>query len=116
MNPTAGSFVVDPRLQRLFVTLAVETPGVDSLMMIYGTFLHGHLKKFPTGGPTGVVAVPGGRFGGWRVVPVCRPAAGVDCWLQRAQFAAVCVICLCRAPALHGQPRSRLGPPRCPHP
>ncbi|EFN60095.1 hypothetical protein CHLNCDRAFT_133411 [Chlorella variabilis] len=46
MNPTAGSFVVDPRLQRLFVTLAVETPGVDSLMMIYGSFLHGHLKKF----------------------------------------------------------------------
>ena len=41
MNPTAGSFVVDPRLQRLFVTLAVETPGVDSLMMIYGSFLHG---------------------------------------------------------------------------
>ena len=46
MNPAAGSFVVDPRLQRLFVTLAVESPGVDSLMMIYGSFLHGHLKKF----------------------------------------------------------------------
>lgn len=36
MNPTAGSFVVDPRLQRLFVTLAVETPGSDSLMQIFG--------------------------------------------------------------------------------
>ncbi|KAI3429649.1 hypothetical protein D9Q98_005734 [Chlorella vulgaris] len=46
MNPTAGSFVVDPRLQRLFVTLAVESPGVDSLMQIYGTFLSSHLKKF----------------------------------------------------------------------
>jgi dynein heavy chain len=50
MNPTAGSFNVDPRLQRLFVTLAVETPGVDSLMQIYGTFLTSHLKKFAPGG------------------------------------------------------------------
>lgn len=41
MNPTAGSFMVDPRLQRLFVTLAVETPGSDSLMQIFGgTRLH----------------------------------------------------------------------------
>ncbi len=49
MNPTAGSFVVDPRLQRLFVTLAVESPGVDSLMQIYSTFLSSHLKKFCPG-------------------------------------------------------------------
>ena len=49
MNPSAGSFTVDPRLQRLFVTLAVETPGNDSLMQVYGTFLHGHLKKFNAG-------------------------------------------------------------------
>lgn len=39
MNPTAGSFVVNPRLQRLFMTLAVDFPGQDSLMTIYGTFL-----------------------------------------------------------------------------
>jgi len=45
MNPTAGSFNIDPRLQRLFVTLAVETPGSDSLMKIFGTFLHSHLKR-----------------------------------------------------------------------
>ncbi len=57
MNPTAGSFVIDPRLQRLFATFAVETPSLDSLMTIFGCFLHGHLKKFSTGevaasGPT----------------------------------------------------------------
>ena len=46
MNPTAGSFVVNPRLQRLFMTLAVEFPGQESLMKIYGTFITGHFKKF----------------------------------------------------------------------
>ncbi|KAK9817742.1 hypothetical protein WJX72_001478 [[Myrmecia] bisecta] len=46
MNPTAGSFVINPRLQRLFMTLAVEFPGQDSLMKIYGTFVTGHFKKF----------------------------------------------------------------------
>ncbi len=46
MNPTAGSFVINPRLQRLFMTLAMDFPGQDSLMKIYGTFLQGHLKKF----------------------------------------------------------------------
>lgn len=49
MNPTAGSFVIDPRLQRLFATFAVETPSMDSLMTIFGSFLHGHLKKFNSG-------------------------------------------------------------------
>jgi dynein heavy chain len=39
MNPTAGSFTINPRLQRLFFTLAVGFPGQDSLMKIYGTFL-----------------------------------------------------------------------------
>eukprot|EP00879_Flechtneria_rotunda_P027778 GHRR01029772.1.p1 GENE.GHRR01029772.1~~GHRR01029772.1.p1 ORF type:complete len:1069 (+),score=390.30 GHRR01029772.1:36-3209(+) len=46
MNPTAGSFVINPRLQRLFMTLAMDFPGQDSLMTIYGTFLQGHLKRF----------------------------------------------------------------------
>jgi hypothetical protein len=27
MNPTAGSFVINPRLQRLFMTLAMDFPG-----------------------------------------------------------------------------------------
>jgi hypothetical protein len=39
MNPTAGSFTINPRLQRLFFTLAVGFPGQDSLMKIYGKFL-----------------------------------------------------------------------------
>ena len=39
MNPTAGSFIINPRLQRLFMTLAMDFPGQDSLMKIYGTFL-----------------------------------------------------------------------------
>lgn len=39
MNPSAGSFVINPRLQRLFLTLAMDFPGQDSLMKIYGTFL-----------------------------------------------------------------------------
>lgn len=46
MNPTAGSFVINPRLQRLFMTLALDFPGQDSLMTIYGTFLRGHMKRF----------------------------------------------------------------------
>ena len=46
MNPTAGAFTINPRLQRLFMTLAVDFPGQDSLMKIYGTFLNGHLKHF----------------------------------------------------------------------
>ena len=35
-----------PAAQRLFMTLAVDFPGQDSLMKIYGTFLNGHLKHF----------------------------------------------------------------------
>jgi dynein heavy chain, axonemal len=27
MNPTAGSFIINPRLQRLFMTLAMDFPG-----------------------------------------------------------------------------------------
>jgi dynein heavy chain len=46
MNPTAGAFTINPRLQRLFMTLAVDFPGQDSLMKIYGTFMTGHLKHF----------------------------------------------------------------------
>ena len=45
-DPTAGAFTINPRLQRLFMTLAVDFPGQDSLMKIYGTFLNGHLKHF----------------------------------------------------------------------
>ena len=46
MNPTAGSFTVNPRLQRLFATFAVSFPSAESLNTIYTTFLQGHLKTF----------------------------------------------------------------------
>jgi dynein heavy chain, axonemal len=46
MNPTAGSFIINPRLQRLFMTLTVDFPNQESLMKIYGTFVNGHLKTF----------------------------------------------------------------------
>lgn len=47
MNPTAGSFTIDPRLQRHFTCFAVNFPGVDSLQSIYSQILGGHLKSFP---------------------------------------------------------------------
>jgi dynein heavy chain len=46
MNPTAGSFVVNPRLQRLFATFAIGFPGAEALTTIYSTFLNGHLQGF----------------------------------------------------------------------
>ena len=47
MNPTAGSFIVNPRLQRLFATFAVNFPALEALSTIYATFMLGHLSKFP---------------------------------------------------------------------
>ena len=44
MNPYAGSFEVNPRLQRHMVTFAVGFPDQHSLFTIYNTFLEGHLK------------------------------------------------------------------------
>jgi dynein heavy chain len=46
MNPTAGSFEINPRLQRWFATFAIGLPDVMSLHTIYQTFLTGHLKSF----------------------------------------------------------------------
>lgn len=46
MNPTAGSFAIDPRLQRWFATFAMGLPGPTSLLTIYQTFLDGHLQNF----------------------------------------------------------------------
>ena len=46
MNPTAGSFLVNPRLQRHFFTFAIGFPGPSSLYTIYNTFLQGHLQHF----------------------------------------------------------------------
>jgi dynein heavy chain len=49
LNPTAGSFVVNPRLQRWYTTFAIGMPGPGSLLTIYQTFLDGHLihAEFP---------------------------------------------------------------------
>jgi dynein heavy chain len=46
LNPTAGSFNINPRLQRQFITFAISFPGPASLLAIYETFLNGHLKNF----------------------------------------------------------------------
>lgn len=46
MNPTAGCFNINPRLQRWFATFALGLPGSTSLLTIYQTFLDGHLQNF----------------------------------------------------------------------
>lgn len=46
MNPTSGSFFVNPRYQRHFWTCAVSFPESSSLNIIYETFLKGHFSKF----------------------------------------------------------------------
>ena len=43
LNPSAGSFSINPRLQRHFTTLAIGMPSATSLLTIYQTFLDGHL-------------------------------------------------------------------------
>jgi dynein heavy chain len=46
MNPTAGSFIVNPRLQRHFWLLAVGMPENSSLSTIYSAYLTRHFGKF----------------------------------------------------------------------
>ncbi|XP_041969099.1 dynein beta chain, ciliary-like [Aricia agestis] len=45
MNPTAGSFTIDPRLQRHFCTFAVSFPGLDACQHIYLQILSQHLAS-----------------------------------------------------------------------
>ncbi|XP_076032504.1 dynein heavy chain at 93AB [Oratosquilla oratoria] len=45
MNPTAGSFTINPRLQRHFSVLAVSFPHTESLGHIYATLLDQHLRN-----------------------------------------------------------------------
>ncbi|KAM5274465.1 dynein axonemal heavy chain 9 isoform 2-T2 [Ctenodactylus gundi] len=49
MNPTAGSFTINPRLQRHFSVFVLSFPGTDALSSIYSTILTQHLKlgNFP---------------------------------------------------------------------
>lgn len=46
MNPTAGSFNINPRLQRHFWICSIPFPSDASLMTIYSFFLNGHFKNF----------------------------------------------------------------------
>ncbi|XP_035728185.1 dynein beta chain, ciliary-like [Vespa mandarinia] len=45
MNPTAGSFTINPRLQRHFVVFAVSFPNTESLTTIYASILSQHLAN-----------------------------------------------------------------------
>ncbi|XP_057356823.1 dynein axonemal heavy chain 9 isoform X5 [Manis pentadactyla] len=49
MNPTTGSFTINPRLQRHFSVFVLSFPGADALSSIYSTILSQHLKlgNFP---------------------------------------------------------------------
>ncbi|XP_067164351.1 dynein axonemal heavy chain 17 [Apteryx mantelli] len=49
MNPTAGSFTIDSRLQRHFCVFAVSFPGQEALLTVYSTILAQHLaqRKMP---------------------------------------------------------------------
>ncbi|XP_074510014.1 dynein axonemal heavy chain 11 [Sebastes fasciatus] len=45
MNPTAGSFTINPRLQRHFSVFAVNFPSSEAQMSIFSQILCGHLKQ-----------------------------------------------------------------------
>ncbi|XP_070335216.1 dynein axonemal heavy chain 9 isoform X5 [Odocoileus virginianus] len=49
MNPTAGSFTINPRLQRHFSVFTLSFPGADALSSIYSAILTQHLRlgNFP---------------------------------------------------------------------
>ncbi|KAI7806173.1 dynein axonemal heavy chain 11 [Triplophysa rosa] len=47
MNPTSGSFTINPRLQRHFTVLAVNAPNGETLSSIFGSILSLHLQRFP---------------------------------------------------------------------
>ncbi|XP_032397932.1 dynein heavy chain 9, axonemal [Etheostoma spectabile] len=44
MNPTAGSFTINPRLQRHFSVFALSFPGAEALSTIYTSILSQHLR------------------------------------------------------------------------
>lgn len=45
MNPTAGSFTINPRLQRHFCVFAVSFPNSESLVRIYSSILSQHFAN-----------------------------------------------------------------------
>ena len=48
MNPTAGSFNITPRMQRHFVTLAVQMPSKEVVRSVFAQIIEGHLSSFDT--------------------------------------------------------------------
>ncbi|XP_074871093.1 dynein axonemal heavy chain 9 [Carettochelys insculpta] len=51
MNPTAGSFTINPRLQRHFCVFALSFPGSEALSTIYSAILTQHLRWGSFSGP-----------------------------------------------------------------
>ncbi|ALC45571.1 CG41497 [Drosophila busckii] len=49
MNPTAGSFTIDPRLQRHFCVFSVASPNEETLHFIYSSILNSHLEQAALG-------------------------------------------------------------------
>ncbi|KAF4030914.1 Dynein heavy chain C-terminal domain [Phytophthora infestans] len=45
MNPTAGSFIIDERLQRHYALFACMMPGREDLKTIYNSILKGHMQN-----------------------------------------------------------------------
>ncbi|EDW38589.1 GL12690 [Drosophila persimilis] len=45
MNPTSGSFTINPRLQRHFCVLAVSFPGPESITVMYSAILAQHFAN-----------------------------------------------------------------------
>ena len=45
MNPTGGSFTINPRLQRHFATFSVVFPGQEALFTVYNSILSDHLTN-----------------------------------------------------------------------
>lgn len=46
MNHTAGSFSINPRLQRYFTTFSCTSPSMTNLSLIFMSLLDGHLSMF----------------------------------------------------------------------
>ena len=47
MNPTAGSFNITPRMQRHFVTIAVQMPSKDVIRSMFAQVIEGHMRTLP---------------------------------------------------------------------
>ncbi|GBG87683.1 hypothetical protein CBR_g45837 [Chara braunii] len=45
MNPTAGSFTINPRMQRHFATFAVQMPARDTLLSIFSAVVIAHFAQ-----------------------------------------------------------------------